>query len=317
MWGQVIAVPTAINSPIDVGVLKVAGYEEVVAELRETVHESVPPGATVLVVSKGDPRLTDLDDRPGWHFPQTESGAYAGHHPADSAEAIAHLERLRQKGAEYLVFPSTGLWWLEHYADFRRHLESQYLVSARTDACLIYRLATQPGSKRPASYPTRTSSPWDPRIHQLRTFADCLLPPDAPVIIAGWADSKHVDLGRAMWHLPPPRSRADLDAASWPEVLLADIEDLRGAGAKFLVVLSPTYSPHSVWGALFEEALRRFRLIAHQEHFCSVFDLAGSPQTKPGLILSFGSSAPFERVLGASAEGALESRRERPSVGKC
>ena len=51
-----------------------------------------------------------------------EDGTYAGHHPADSAEAIAHLEALRAKGAEYIVFPQTALWWLDYYDALRELL---------------------------------------------------------------------------------------------------------------------------------------------------------------------------------------------------
>ena len=35
-----------------------------------------------------------------------DDGAYAGHHPADSREAIARLEAQRAAGAEYIVFPA-------------------------------------------------------------------------------------------------------------------------------------------------------------------------------------------------------------------
>jgi hypothetical protein len=101
-------------------------YQELRRRIRETVQHSVPPGATVLVISKGDGSLLDLEGRRGWHFPQTDRGAYAGYHPADSAEAIAHLEGLRAKGANYLLIPSTSLWWLEHYDEFRKHLDAHY-----------------------------------------------------------------------------------------------------------------------------------------------------------------------------------------------
>jgi GT2 family glycosyltransferase len=116
-----------------------AGYSDVIAGVRETVDSRVPDRAAVLVVSRGDDALLDLGERPAGHFPQLEDGTYAGHYPADSAEAIAQLEALRHGGAEYLLFPKTSLWWLEHYADFRRHLDLCY---RREDdgACVIYGL---------------------------------------------------------------------------------------------------------------------------------------------------------------------------------
>jgi GT2 family glycosyltransferase len=114
-------------------------YRDSIARIRETVHGTVPAGARVLVVSKGDDELLQFDGRRGAHFPQVAGGVYAGHHPADSNEAIAQLEEQRSIGAEFLVIPRTSLWWLDHYNDFRTYLEQGGTV-ARTDACVIYRL---------------------------------------------------------------------------------------------------------------------------------------------------------------------------------
>ena len=102
----------------------------------------LPVDATVLVISKGDDDLLKLDGRTAWHFPRAETGAYAGYYPADSAAAIEHLERLRAQGASHLLLPSVARWWLDHYADFRGHLERHYsVVVDRDDACLVYALA--------------------------------------------------------------------------------------------------------------------------------------------------------------------------------
>jgi hypothetical protein len=68
-------------------------------------------------------------------------GRYAGHHPANSAEAIALLEVLRDRGARFLVIPSTALWWLEYYDEFARHLERQYATTLRReDTCVVFNL---------------------------------------------------------------------------------------------------------------------------------------------------------------------------------
>src|SRR5205085_1170358 len=101
-------------------------YEQLIARIRDAVAASIPAGATVAVVSKGDPKLLELAGRRAWHLPQTPHGVYAGHHPANGAEAVAQLEALRAKGAEFLLLPATSFWWLDHYAEFRRHLEAKY-----------------------------------------------------------------------------------------------------------------------------------------------------------------------------------------------
>jgi GT2 family glycosyltransferase len=101
-------------------------YERETQHLREAVCSTVPPDATVLVVSRGDDSLLELDGRAAQHFPQGQEGGWAGHHPADSEEAIGHLEALRGNGAQYLVVPPTYRWWLSYYDGLRDHLESRY-----------------------------------------------------------------------------------------------------------------------------------------------------------------------------------------------
>ena len=106
-----------------VGGLERGRYQRLVDRVRRLVRHAVPRGAKVLVVSRGDDELVTLDGRTGWHFPRTDTGVYAGHHPADSDEAIARLESARQAGARFLVIPQTSAWWLEHYREFARYLD--------------------------------------------------------------------------------------------------------------------------------------------------------------------------------------------------
>jgi hypothetical protein len=90
------------------------------------VRESVPAGARIAVISKGDSELLRIEGREARHFPEGEDGAYAGHYPADSDACIAELERQRANGAEYLVIPETARWWLRHYAAFGEYLRAHY-----------------------------------------------------------------------------------------------------------------------------------------------------------------------------------------------
>jgi spore maturation protein CgeB/SAM-dependent methyltransferase len=109
--------------------------------LREFARSVLPEGVQVLVVSKGDDDLLRLEGRYGRHFPQGPGGVYAGYHPENSRDAIAHLEALRAQGAGYLLIPASSWWWLEFYADFRRHLESQFRCWAYEEGvCVIYQL---------------------------------------------------------------------------------------------------------------------------------------------------------------------------------
>jgi hypothetical protein len=115
-------------------------YAEVVKRIQEVVRAQLPPDATVLVVSKGDDDLLKFEGRTGWHFPRDKDGAYDGN-PADSAEAITRLEALRAKGARYLLFPEPAFWWLDHYQEFKQHLDGRYTRVCGDEYCVIYRLS--------------------------------------------------------------------------------------------------------------------------------------------------------------------------------
>jgi GT2 family glycosyltransferase len=114
-------------------------YTATVRNVRQAVREAVPSGSTVLVVSKGDDRLLEIDDLQAWHFPRLPDGTWTGHHPADSAEVLAGLEELCAQGAEYIAFPAPMLWWLDFYEELARHLEGRAVVS--DEECAIYSLA--------------------------------------------------------------------------------------------------------------------------------------------------------------------------------
>jgi glycosyltransferase involved in cell wall biosynthesis len=121
-----------------------SAYQRLTRHVLEVANEVVPDGAIAAVVSKGDKNLVELGgERKAWHFPRNEDGVYVGYHPADSAEAISHLEELHEKGAQFLLFPGTALWWLEHYGEFREHLDSRYRRVWNEEACVIYELAPE------------------------------------------------------------------------------------------------------------------------------------------------------------------------------
>jgi hypothetical protein len=133
--------------------------------MRGLLQSAVPEGATLLVVSRGDEELVRVPGRRGWHFPQTEGGVYAGHHPSDSTEAIAHLEELRSRGADFLVIPCTAFWWMDHYEGFRRHLDTcGRLVGFHEDICLLFALTPRvEGKDLPAPLdPNRAMAPTFP-----------------------------------------------------------------------------------------------------------------------------------------------------------
>jgi len=121
-------------------------YQDVICRIQAVVRDTLPPAGIVLVISRGDTDLLELDGRTAWHFPRNTDGLYRGWQPADGAAAIRDLEAERENGAEFLLVPSTAAWWLEHYAEFGEHLERLYLPLVRADrTCVIFDLRTREG----------------------------------------------------------------------------------------------------------------------------------------------------------------------------
>ena len=119
------------------------GYEQLVPAVRESIHRVVPHGASMLVISRGDSALVDVDGVRGRHFPCDASGRWAGYYPADDEEAVEWLMRETAEGARYLAVPATSLWWLDYYEGLTEHLaRTAVVVEDGVDTVRIYRLAS-------------------------------------------------------------------------------------------------------------------------------------------------------------------------------
>ena len=115
-------------------------YERLCQRIADLVRTTLPCGCAVAVISKGDDQLLDLGFARAIHFPQDESGSYAGHHPATSAEAIEKLQTLTARGVDFLLVPETLFWWLEYYGEFREHLDTRYRRLLEERICAIWDL---------------------------------------------------------------------------------------------------------------------------------------------------------------------------------
>jgi GT2 family glycosyltransferase len=114
-------------------------YRDLTARIHAAVLASTPRDAQIIVVSKGDPSLVDIPGRRTSHFPQDNAGNFRGFYPADSTEAIALIEASRSKGAEFLLFPATSRWWLDHYSEMRTHLDKT-AITHEYGSCVIFDL---------------------------------------------------------------------------------------------------------------------------------------------------------------------------------
>jgi hypothetical protein len=167
-------------------------YERVVDTLRELVAETIPGGGSILIVSRGDGRLLDVPGRQAGHFPQTPHGMYAGHHPADGAEAVRQLVSLRTTGAGYLVFPETARWWLTHYRELREWLAQHgRMLADRPATGIVFAL------DRRAPAVDDAASTVAPHVAALAA----LLPPDVPLVVIGPTGAGSAVTGRPVSEL--------------------------------------------------------------------------------------------------------------------
>lgn len=116
-------------------------YEPATAPLWEaglTLKQITPANALIAAADNGDPTIFYYGERKGWHFLEKD-GIYYGD-PADTESAISNLRELREKGANYLVFSSNTMWFLDLYPEFREYVHANSALIAATSQFQIYRL---------------------------------------------------------------------------------------------------------------------------------------------------------------------------------
>ncbi len=80
------------------------------------------------------------------------------HYPPDGCEAIAHLERLRAEGGEFLLAPRSAFAFFERYPDLKEYLDHHYRVVEDDQICRIYGLRETSGKTTGAQPGSQTST---------------------------------------------------------------------------------------------------------------------------------------------------------------
>jgi 4-amino-4-deoxy-L-arabinose transferase-like glycosyltransferase len=115
-------------------------YDPWATPLRKAGHKIdriAPVDALAVFVVDGDSSGIYYSRRKGWHaFDDSDWGS-----PLDSEQAIMELEKLRKRGAGYLVFTRYTAWWLDYYKDFGSYLDSRYRRVQDTEEYVIFDLA--------------------------------------------------------------------------------------------------------------------------------------------------------------------------------
>jgi hypothetical protein len=248
------------------GRLNPTEYAELIARVHATAAVALPAGASVLVVSKGDAALAQIPGVAAQHFPQdASSGNYAGHHPADSAQAVAQLQDLQRRGARYLVIPATSLWWLDFYAELAEHLAANAaLVADEPGACRIFDLGQRPLAEAVAALDAEPPL----SLAQMRDYLENLLSLDSRAVVLETG-------GGALAGALAPLAVAGVageDLRHSPEQALVRLAE---AGAEYLVVprcAEDWLRRHAEVAGVLET---RCRKIADQRYLCRVFELRG------------------------------------------
>jgi hypothetical protein len=302
-------------------------YGALVERVKVAVRDAVPAGASVLVVSKGDDALLKLDGRRASHFPQSDKGTYAGHHPADDEAAVEQLEALRGTGAEYLVLPATSVWWLEHYNGFRRHLENTAAVRVcRPDTCIVFALGG--ASVEAAARSKRAAGPVVPYprlVELVRQAVARDVPADATVAVVGKGDSQLIDLpGRRGVHFP--QTAEGIYSGHHPADSAAAIEQLNAArarGAEYLLFPATAFWWLDHYAELRRHLDERHRLVRDDET-CVLYRLAGTARRRsawswlgrPGQLLDeWGRRLQGPADVRRKGHGRPEREAERESDG--
>jgi hypothetical protein len=234
-------------------------YDELCHRVEATLGSATPPDAVVAVISKGDPRLVEIEGRTGLHFPRDAEGRYAGYYPKTSEEAIASVESSRRAGVQFLCLPATAFWWLDHYQALGAWLNAHCHVAAHDqETCVVYDLTRPPGEA------TAVGEPKSGRAEQLRSLLDVLLPEDAHLFVFGSSLDGLAPRERAM----TPLADNQADAVN----RLAGLDVVRPT---FVLIPSDGSAPP------LDPAFRHFLagradLIARRENLCDIFQIRGS-----------------------------------------
>jgi hypothetical protein len=272
--------PTGAAPPEPVQAAAPLDYPSIIERARAVVERAVPVGSVVAVASRGDDTLVQFAGRAGWHFPQNEAGVYAGHYPADGAEAVAHVEALRARGARFILFPSTATWWLSYYGELRDHLAAHADLVVDDETCLLYGLH---GTGPAVDDPVPVADGYGMLVDHVRDLVGAVLPPGASVAVVSNGDGRLLDLdGPVGWHFP--RS-ADGEYAGWhpadSTAAITHLESVRQSGAEYLVIPQASFWWLSYYAAFRQHLEAKYRRLLYQSRVCAIFDLR--PGTPPSL----------------------------------
>jgi hypothetical protein len=243
-------------------------YQLLTGTIRETVDRVVPVNSSVIVVSRGDEELLRMGPRRTLHFPQDENGRYAGYHPADSDAAIAMLEDLRNRGADFFLLPATAFWWLDYYERFKEYVEQHYEVVAAGDDCWIARLGKAPLEVVEKHHMEESSGSL---AHPIADIVARLVPDNArTAVLSLGSDGLAATIGFESWGLA--NNGQDEESTA-----LASLGLLEASSIRFVVLPETLFEWIEDHPFVRTRLRENFRLVTRQRHFCEIYELRPTP----------------------------------------
>jgi hypothetical protein len=105
---------------------------------KKEIAGNIPGGETLVLVDDAQLGSTLLSGQHAIPFLERDNQDWGP--PADDGTAISELARLRQSGANFIVFAWPAFWWLEYYSEFSRHLRSHYRCILENERLVVFDL---------------------------------------------------------------------------------------------------------------------------------------------------------------------------------
>lgn len=108
----------------------------------QDIREHTEKGSEIILVDDNRWGLTnEFEGRKIYPFLE-EDGVYMGS-PENDEKAIHELERMREKGAEYIVFAWASFWWLDEYRKLEEYLHFQYTCILNNERIIVFSLQNE------------------------------------------------------------------------------------------------------------------------------------------------------------------------------
>jgi len=108
-------------------------------KISDCIAALIPPGDTLILVDGNRWGINKvIAGRRVIPFLE-RNGEYWGS-PPDDQNAISELERLRQSGANFIVFGWPSVWWLDYYSGFALHLYSGFRCVLQSPKLVVFDL---------------------------------------------------------------------------------------------------------------------------------------------------------------------------------